>query len=346
MAYTTIKKSSDYFDTRTYSASGAGSVSDVSFQPDFLWFKNRTVAGDHGLMDAVRGVNKIIHSNDTNAEVTSNGTTNITAFTSNGFTYGASSLLDTGSGTPVTWLWKANGAGSANTDGSISSTVSANTTAGFSIVSFTGTGANATVGHGLGVTPKWIIVKSRGVENWRVYSSYLGATKAMLLNGTNAEDTDSSYWNGEPTSSVFTVGTNAGTNGSSVNMIAYCFSDVQGYSKFGSYTGTSSEVFIYTGFKPRFILIKKTSEAASWHLFDTSRTVSNGGNQLNKILFPNLSNAEVDDNYNYVDAYSNGFRCFSGPGGQGTETNKSGQTFIYMCFAEEPLVGDNPATAR
>ena len=105
-------------------------------------------------------------------------------------------------------------------------------------------------------------------------------------------------------------------------------------------------MFIYTGFKPRFILIKKTSEAASWHLFDTSRTVSNGGNKLNKILLPNLSNAEVDDNYNHVDAYSNGFRCFSGPGGQGTETNKNGQTFIYMCFAEEPLVGDNPATAR
>ena len=343
MAYTTIKKPSDYFDTRTYSASGAGSVSDVSFQPDFLWFKNRTVAGDHGLMDAVRGVNKIIHSNDTNAEVTSNGTTNITAFTSNGFTYGASSLLDTGSGTPVTWLWKANGAGSANTDGSISSTVSANTTSGFSIVSFTGTGANATVGHGLGVTPKWIIVKSRGVENWRVYSSYLGATKAMLLNGSNAEDTDSSYWNGEPTSSVFTVGTNAGTNGSSVNMIAYCFADVQGYSKFGSYVGNGNAdgTFVYTGFKPAFVIVKKYSSTSGWYMNDTARDF-NGTYGNDASLFANTSGAEFTSSSLNVDMLSNGFKLRS----NNSEVNGNTYTYIYMAFAEEPLVGDNPATAR
>jgi hypothetical protein len=231
---------------------------------------------------------------------------------------------------------------SANTDGSISSTVSANTTSGFSIVSWTGTGSAATIGHGLGVAPKWIIVKSRGVENWRVYSSYLGATKAMRLNGTDAADTDSSYWNGEPTSSVFTVGTNAGTNGSSVNMIAYCFAEKQGFSKFGSYTGNGSTdgTFIYTGFKPAFVIAKMSSGADDWRMItqnvNSRNTISN---EIDKNLYAHATNAETATNIDFV---SNGMKIRSSSGG----INSSGQTFIYMAFAEQPLVGDNPATAR
>ena len=342
MAYTTIKKSSDYFDTRTYSASGAGSISDVSFQPDFLWFKNRTIAGDHGLMDAVRGVNGIIHSNDTNAEVTSNGTTNITAFTSNGFTYGASSLLDTGSGTPVTWLWKANGAGSANTDGSISSTVSANTTSGFSIVTYSGNGsAGATIGHGLGSVPKMIIVKDRdNASAWWVYHASLGATKRLRLDGTDAENTNSTLWNDtEPTSSVFSVGTYDQVNGSGINYIAYCFADVQGYSKFGSYVGNGNAdgTFVYTGFKPAFVMRKDTSATNEWTLIDSKRSTYN---QTNQTLVPNASDAE-DGDFD-IDILSNGFKCRTAESAH----NGSGRTYIYMAFAEEPLVGDNPATAR
>ena len=213
-------------------------------------------------------------------------------------------------------------------------------------MSFTGTGANATVGHGLGVTPKWIIVKSRGVENWRVYSSYLGATKAMLLNGSNAEDTDSSYWNGEPTSSVFTVGTNAGTNGSSVNMIAYCFADVQGYSKFGSYTGNGSTdgTFVYTGFKPAFLIVKNVDAGESWGMHDNKRPgLGNGNAPVGHFeLYPNLSNVENSAGAaGQIDFLSNGFKLRTA-----TNSLNVTQNYIYMAFASEPLVGDNPATAR
>ena len=343
MAYTTIKKPSDYFDTRTYSASGAGSISDVDFQPDFMWFKNRTIVGDHGLMDAVRGVNKIMHSNDANAEVTSNGTTNITAFTSNGFTYGASSLLDTGSGTPVTWLWKANGAGSANTDGSISSTVSANTTSGFSIVSYTGTGANATVGHGLSSAPSMIIVKGRDfVDNWGVFHSSLGNNKKLKFNLTNAVVTTSESWNStSPTSSVFSVGIDGETNNNGSAMIAYCFSNVQGYSKFGSYVGNGNAdgTFVYTGFKPAFILIKRYDGADTWTIYDNKRT---GFNVDNNPLFANATTTESTDDD--LDILSNGFKIRRNSG----RINTSGGNQLYMAFAKAPLVGSNnvPATAR
>jgi hypothetical protein len=214
MAYTTIDKPDDYFNTVLYSGDNASdrAITGVGFQPDFVWIKNRNNTNNHLLQDSVRGLNLLV-SNSTAAE--QDVSSAFKSFDSDGFTITeeASWEYNNSGKTYASWNWLANGAGVSNTAGTITSTVSANTTSGFSIVSFTGTGANATVGHGLGVAPKWIIVKSRGVENWRVYSSYLGATKAMRLNGTDAADTDSSYWNGEPTSSVFTVGTNAGTNG-------------------------------------------------------------------------------------------------------------------------------------
>ena len=344
MAYTTINKSTEHFDIRTYSASGGGSVSDVAFQPDFLWFKNRTGAGDHGLMDAVRGITKILHSNDNNAEATSNGSNDFNAFSSNGFNYGASSALDTGSGTPCTWLWKASGGlGSANTAGTINSTVSVNTTAGFSIVRFTGTGANATVGHGLGSVPKMIILKkTNGGADWIVYHNSMGNTKALKLNTTAALSTDNGYFNATtPTSTLFSLGNDGFSNGSSATIIAYCFADVQGYSKMGSYigNGNANGTFVYTGFKPAFVMAKNTAVTSSWEILDSTR---NTFNPTAKSLFPDGTGVEYDYT-NRVDLLSNGFKWRTN-----SSPNESGNSIIYMAFAKAPLVGTNnvPCTAR
>ena len=350
MSYTNgLDKPTLYFNTKLYAGnSGTQSITGVGFQPDFLWIKRRTIAGDHNLVDIIRTSDKTLISNDTGAEY-SNAT--ITSFDSDGFSLsGSDGALNASGSNYVAWNWLASNTTASNTDGSITSTVSANTTAGFSVVSYSGSNSNVTVGHGIN-TPKMIFIKNRtSTSSWTVYHESIGNGHRLVLNSSGAKESTNQFSFGtSPTSSVFALG--GGYNdvcASGQNYVAYCFAEKKGYSKFGSYTGTSSQVFIYTGFKPKFILIKKSSETASWHLFDTSRTASNGGNQLNKILFPNLSNAEADDSYNYVDANSNGFRCYSGPSGQGTETNKNGETFIYMCFAESPFVTSTgiPTTAR
>ena len=345
MAYTTINKSTEHFDIRTYSASGGGSVSDVAFQPDFLWFKNRTGAGDHGLMDAVRGITKILHSNDNDAEVTSNGSNDFTAFTSNGFNYGASSALDTGSGTPCNWLWKANGTGSANTSGSINSTVSANTTAGFSIGTYTGNATNnATVAHGLSSAPQMIIVKQRGSDgdNWQVYWND-GTERNGFLNLTNGFNTPAAtqqWGDNVPTSSVFTLGSDTATNVAG-NLVFYAFHSVQGYSKFGSYIGNGNAdgTFVYTGFKPAFVMIKITDDTDNWVIYDNKRDGFNGDTHA---LFPNITDAQTTDVD--IDLLSNGFKIVRASG----RVNASGNLFIYMAFAEQPFVTSTgvPATAR
>ena len=341
MAYTTIPKSSDYFDTRTYSASGAGSISDLNFQPDFIWFKNRTLVGDSGLFDAIRGVTKYLISSSTSAGLTGNGSNDFTAFTSNGFNYGASSQLDTGAGIPVTWCWKANGTGSSNTAGSINSTVSANTTSGFSVVTFTGTGANATVGHGLGSVPKMIILKSYGGStNWIVYHNSIGNGKALSLNTTAAESADAGYFNSTtPTSTVFSLGNDGFSNGNGQTMVAYCFAEKQGFSKFGSYTGNGNAdgTFVYTGFKPAFVMVKNASASQNWYMLDNKRDISNVCDS-----YVTADNTTAEQTYTLADFLSNGFKLRD----TGGASNASGNTFIYMAFAEEPLVGTNPATAR
>jgi len=345
MAYTTINKSTEHFDIRTYSASGGGSVSDVAFQPDFLWFKNRTGAGDHGLMDAVRGITKILHSNDNNAEATSNGSNDFNAFSSNGFNYGASSALDTGSGTPCNWLWKANGTGSANTSGSINSTVSANTTAGFSIGTYTGNATNnATVAHGLSSAPQMIIVKQRGSDgdNWQVYWND-GTERNGFLNLTNGFNTPAAtqqWGDNVPTSSVFTLGSDTATNVAG-NLVFYAFHSVQGYSKFGSYIGNGNAdgTFVYTGFKPAFVMIKITDDTDNWVIYDNKRDGFNGDTHA---LFPNITDAQTTDVD--IDLLSNGFKIVRASG----RVNASGNLFIYMAFAEQPFVTSTgvPATAR
>ena len=341
MAYTTIKKSSDYFNTKLYTGNGGtNAITGVGFQPDFVWLKSRSEAStDHKLFDAVRGVPNFLSSNLTDAE-TSTGSFN--SIDSDGFTVDTTNAAyNQSSATYASWNWKANGTGSANTDGSISSTVSASATSGFSIVSYTGTGATGTVGHGLGVAPKMIIVKRRSeVSNWDTYNSNLGNNKVIELNTTSAAYTDNTWNSTTPTSSVFTVGNN-NVNGNSVTHIAYCFADVQGYSKFGSYTGNGSAdgTFIYTGFKPAFFLVKRTDLTSSWTLLDNKRDPFNVTTER---LFPNENVAgSVGINAN-TDFLSNGVKIRVNHG----NFNASGGTYIYMAFAEEPLVGDNPATAR
>jgi hypothetical protein len=340
-----IDKPSDYFNTKLTTGTGSSqAVTGVGFQPDWIWGKRRDSTGNNSLFDAVRGITKGLESNSAGAEFTS--TDYYSSFDSDGFTIAAGSGgAGNGSGqTAVQWLWKANGAGSANTDGSISSTVSANTTSGFSIVSYTGTGSAGTVGHGLGSVPKMIIVKRRSeVSNWDTYNSNLGNNKVIELNTTSAAYTDNTWNSTTPTSSVFTVGNN-NVNGNSVTHIAYCFAEKQGYSKFGSYVGNGSDdgTFVYTGFKPAFVMSKCTSHAGEdWNINDDKRP---GHNVIQNALLPNSSAAEVTASYQAVDTLSNGFKWR----GSNDRVNASGKTYIYMAFAEAPLVGSNnvPATAR
>jgi len=345
-----INKPTDYFNTVLYTGNGSTqSITGVGFQPDWVWIKARSATRDHNLYDSVRGATKWLDSQQTLAEDTF--TNGLTSFDSDGFSVGDLIKSNNNSETYASWNWLASNTTASNTDGSITSTVSANTTSGFSIVSYTGTGSTATVGHGLGVTPKMIITKNRSsVETWRPYHVALGAGQALALNDVNATDTDAAYWsNTEPTSSVFTVGTTAGTNGSGNSMIAYCFAEVKGFSKFGSYIGNGNAdgTFIYTGFKPAFVIFKKTSAVGNWAMLDSTRSYANVANHT---LATNSSNAEssfgggesVFGASNKVDIVSNGIKIREAS----DYNNASGATFIYMAFAEEPLVGDNPATAR
>jgi hypothetical protein len=342
MAYTTINKSTDNFNTKTYSGNGGTqSLTGVGFQPDFTWIKQRTGTTWHNLYDAVRGVTKAIACNDTDAEDTR--ATGLTAFDSDGFSLGSDSNANAGSGsTYVSWNWKAGGGqGSSNTAGSINTTyTSANTTAGFSISQYTGTGSNATVGHGLGVAPKFIIVKCVShASEWIVY--YGDATDYLKFNEANATADDSTRWNDTaPTNSVFSLGTQGDINTSGRTYIAYCFAEKTGFSKIGSYVGNGNAdgTFVYTGFKPAWIMAKKSNSTGNWVIVDTKRDGYNGANDT---LQANVT--DVESGGNRFDIYSNGFKARS----TSSYSNSSGDTFIYMAFGQT-LVGTNniPATAR
>ena len=349
MAYTTINKSTDYFNTKLYTGNGStNAITGVGHQPDLVWLKERSSAGAGLLFDAIRTATKFLRSSDSAAEVTAADT--LTAFNSDGFTLGADAgnyAANQNSETYASWNWLANGAGSANTDGTISSTVSANTTSGFSIVSYTGTGANATVGHGLGSVVKMFFVKELSNANsWEVYHVSEGAGKNAQLNSNAAfESAGSSRWNSTaPTSTTISIGTDSGVNRSSGNYIAYCFAEKTGYSKFGSYIGNGNAdgTFVYTGFKPAFVIIKSSSQAeTNWVVVDNKRE---GYNPDNDRLFPDSTQAESTSDV--VDLVSNGFKFRSGAG-----SSNATYSYIYMAFAEEPLVANSgtdgvPATAR
>jgi hypothetical protein len=344
MPYATINKPNLQFDTKLYTGTGAtNSVTGIGFQPDFTWIKNRSGTDWHRLTDAVRGATKELYSNATNAEATL--AQSLQTFNADGFTLGTQAEVNRNGDNFASWNWKANGAGVANTAGTISSTVSANTTSGFSIVTYTGNGTSgATVGHGLGSVPKMIIVKNRNSTNqWLVYHVSNGATKYMILETSGAVGTASTLWNDTtPTTSLFTVGSSSSVNGSALTYVAYCFAEIKGFSKFGTYTGNGSAngTFVYTGFKPAFVMIKYTGSDEGWVIIDDTR---NTYNPESLYLYANLSQAEGTETGG-LDFLSNGFKIRNSFG----YTNTSSGNYIYMAFAEQPLVGTNniPCTAR
>jgi hypothetical protein len=332
---TSTTQANDYFNTVRYPGTGSSqSITGVGFQPDFVWIKELNGAADHGLYDAVRGVQKQMESNTITAESTE--TTGLTAFGTDGFTVGALAQLNTNTDTYVAWCWKANGAGSTNTAGTITSTVSANTTAGFSVLTYNPGNTSGTIGHGLGVAPQFIIVRSRtnsGGDPWGVYHVSLGNTKYLRLNTTNAEATLSTVWNDtSPTDTVVSIGTSDIVSSADTSFIMYCFAPVAGYSAFGSYTGNGSTngPFVYLGFRPRWILFKSTNGTnKSWWIADTARDTYN---IVGNLLAPNSADAEVTGN-SFVDYISNGFKLRDSWGG----ANTNGETYIYAAFAEFPF---------
>jgi hypothetical protein len=317
------------------------SITGLGFDPDFTWIKSRSNAYSNALYDSIRGNGAYLISNDTAAE-NGYGTFNWTnaGTSTDGFIvdYGTNASINGSGSTFVAWNWKANGSGVSNTDGSITSTVSANTDAGFSIVTFTSPATSSTaftVGHGLSSAPEMIITKERdGTLGWLVYSDELPSPKDnyLLLNSTagNSGTVTDCWGPSVPTSSVFGMKTTVSIN-TSKSTIAYCFHSVDGFSKFGSYTGNGSTdgPFVYTGFRPAFVMIKRTDAATfNWHIYDATRSEYN---PLDNVLLPNISGAE-ENGYDLVDSVSNGFKLRIAD----RSTNTSGGTYIYMAFAEMP----------
>ena len=349
MAYTDIDDPTLYFSSTIWTGNGVDDrnivIDGTGMQPDFVWIKSRNDTDNHRLVDSVRGATKHLESDGTGAEQTSS---NVKAFTSTGVTLSTNGSVNANSELYASWSWKAGTSftndASATGIGTIDSTGSVNTDAGFSIISYTGNATtNAKVAHGLGVAPSMMIVKKRnGAFNWGIYHKSLTAHKLITFT-TNAPDDDASYWNDvEPTSSVFNLGSGALTNGSGSTMIAYCFAEKQGYSKFGSYTGNGNAdgTFVYTGFKPAFIMCKRTDGADDWFLLDNKRDIDNPANHW---LMADSSGAEQTSPI-FFDFLSNGFKNRGTGGGN----NASGGTYIYMAFAENPFVTSTgvPATAR
>jgi hypothetical protein len=322
------------FAATTYTGTGSSlSVSGAAFKPDLVWIKSRSAATDNKLTDVIRGTTNALVSNSAAKETTDAG--GVTAFNSNGFTIGTAAAYNTHAATYIAWQWKANGTGVSNTAGSISSTVSANTTAGFSVVTYTGTGVNATVGHGLGVAPSMVITKKRsGTSDWGVYhSSLTSADYHLVLDKTDAQASGPTYWNSTaPTSTVFSVGTADATNISTATYVAYCFAAIAGYSAFGSYTGNggTNGPFVYCGFRPKFILIKNISAAYGWDICDTSLWPYN---EAQSTFFANSHDPEISDIVWGRDILSNGFKLRNG----GQVWNQVGKTYIYAAFCEVPF---------
>ena len=358
MAYTTIDDGSAYFQTKLYT--GTGSSNSVTndgnsdLQPDFIWIKERDGTGQHGAFDSSRGVQKELKIDEDGAESTASQS--VTAFNSDGFTVGTAGDYNGSDNSQVAWQWKANGGTTTTNDasstgvGSIDSVYQANTTAGFSIVSYTGTGSAGTIAHGLGAVPSWMVVKNRsksGGEGWMVYhqgNTSAPETEHLQIHNTNATSDNDIAWNDTaPTSTVFSVKDDDSTNDSGETHIAYLWTDIQGYSKFGDYIGTGNDdgPFVYTGFKPAWLMIKRTT-ANAWGIFDSARGAYN---EITMNLDADRTDAEnTATNYDDLDFLSNGFKLYE----ENDDINASDGTYIYMAFAEHPFVSSEgtPVTAR
>lgn len=342
----TIPDGELFFNATLYTGTGsdltiANGVAGQSFQPDFVWIKQRSGTQSHCLYDSVRGATKQLNSNNTGAEGTYAG---VSSFNSNGFSIGTADN-NTNGATYVAWQWKAGGAAVTNTAGSISSQVSANTTSGFSVVTYTGNGSSGTVGHGLGVTPSMIIVKSRSTaQRWTVFHTSI-SNAYIYLNETFAAETGNAnlrFGNNtvvvQPTSTLFSIGNSVDVNQNTTTYVAYCWAPIAGYSAFGSYTGNGSTdgPFVYLGFRPRFVMIKSTG-SQDWVILDSARAPINvAGNYLR----PNSSGAEnggsTPTTSTNEDFLSNGIK-FRNDASSSGYTNGSGVTYIYMAFAENPF---------
>ena len=355
MAYTTINKHTDYFNTLLYTGDGSGTrnITGVGHNPDFVWIKDRGNAQNHSLTDAVRGGTKNLVSNLTNAESTS--TNGCKAFVTDGFTVGSDNDVNGNSRNYVSWNWKAGTTGSGTTTGTGTAkaySYSVNTTAGFSIVTYKGNGsAGQQIPHHLGVVPQCIILKPMDrTDNWRVY--HVGTDNSspgnyqLKLNTVQVRDSGADVWNNTiPTATHFTLGNNAGVVANDEDFIAYCFTNKSGYSRFGSYKGNGEGdgTFVYTGFKPSFVIIKGAisgdgDAAQNWEMYDNKRE---GRNSDNDNLFPNLNNAESTGTR--IDLLSNGFRANTNSDG----VNDDESTYVYIAFGQS-IVGSNnvPCTAR
>ena len=341
MAYTTIDKPSDYFETILWSSVDT-SITGLDFQPDWVWIKSRSNADTQVLFDSVRGTGKRLSSSGTTVEQTK--TDELTAFNSDGFTIGTGDNVNRASNNYVAWNWKAGGSASSNSNGSITSSVSANTTAGFSIVSYTGAGGSSNVGHGLGVAPNFIIAKNRdsGSLSWFVSNDAIGWTKRLKLDGSNNAATNVAFGDTNPDSTKFYLQDN-NLNTSGQAHIAYCFAEKKGYSKFGSFTGNSNAdgTFVFCGFRPAWILVRNVEISEGfWVINDNKRNTFNPNS--NTLVAQN--NNSVDAGTDRTDFLSNGFKLRTTSGAW----NGSGNKIIYMAFAESPFVNSNgvPNNAR
>ena len=344
MEYSPITKPSAHFNTVTYTGNGAtNAITGVGFQPDWVWIKNRDSTSSHNVFDALRGVTEALFTNTTDVEATE--ASRLSVFGTDGFTInGDTSNQTNANGSDfVAWNWKANNsAGSSNSDGTITSTVAANTTAGFSIIKYAGTGtANQTFGHGLGVKPQVLIVKSRtSSDNWHYWQDTddNGTANQRLLLNSNATNYNNYFVTFGTNTITLPSQTDSGWSGNGTEYICYCFAEKQGYSDFGYYigNGNTNGPFIYTGFRPAFVLQKRVSTAESWHIFDNKRDTINGANGADDALRPNLSNAEISNWGVGFDFFANGFKATATDGA----INQNSGVYIYMAFAENPLVAN------
>ena len=339
MAYTTIDKPTDYFNTVTWTGDGSASrnITGIGFKPDWVWVKCRNSAVSHAVYDSVRGASKLINTNTSSAEGTNPA---VNAFISDGFTVNSDSYVNLNSNTYVAWNFLASNTTASNTDGSITSTVSANTTSGFSIATYTGNGSSgSTIGHGLNAVPEVVLIRRRNqATDWNFQ---LGYSQYLKLNSTDQAIATSGGLVGSGSTSTITVDANGYVNASGSTYVGYFFVSKKGYSKFGSYTGNGNAdgTFVYTGFKPAFVMWKKTNGASEWIMVDSKRNTSN---EVDKLLRANQSSAE--NTYGACDFLSNGWKFRDGD----TDFQASGDTYIYMAFAENPFVTSTgvPACAR
>ena len=357
MAYTDIDDPSAYFQTILYEGGTANAKTfsgNSDLAPNWFWGKKREVAQSHYFVDSVRGIVNSLQSNSAAAGYTDSEADDIASFDSNGFTFNDTGDQFNGTSTDasyVAWCWKAGTAfsndASSTSIGSIDSAGIFNNDAGFSICTYTGTGSAGTIKHGLNTVPKMIILKGRSeAKAWTVYHNALGAGKSMALATNAAAVTNSTYWGGtEPTSSVFSTGSSTNVSGNNITIVAYCFAEKKGYSKFGSYTGNGNAdgSFVYLGFKPAWVMVKISSGTGHWMILDNKRSASGGFNVLGERIKANATDAGATDVY--MDFLASGFKFRTTTA---TSWNDSGSTYIFMAFAEEPFVTSTgiPATAR